>query len=261
MSSKLLAILSVPLALSFIGCTDSTESVTNDVVADSEGGDDAGPEVGPTKEAGVTNPSDAGSLDPTSTDQAGGDLGPSGSDSLGTTEVDSVPSTSLADASPDAGVVAPVPGDAGNADATVEGGVGNEVEGGADATADGSVACSDTFSITTTCVSGPCARTSYVHTFVVTWAGFEFAGTGTVVGDNGSDVEAAIEGSVVDDTLTFQFVYTNYVVGYTVDGVADVATDGTASGTGSGFDPRGASQDFTIAVSAMNVGCTSVNSR
>jgi hypothetical protein len=50
-------------------------------------------------------------------------------------------------------------------------------------------------------------------------------------------------------------VYTTYVPGYTVDGVAAVAEDGTALGTGNGFDPRGATQEFNVDVSTMNVGC------
>jgi hypothetical protein len=61
--------------------------------------------------------------------------------------------------------------------------------------------------------------------------------------------------AVADDTLTFHVVYTSIVPGYTIDGTAAVAEDGTASGTGRGYDPRGANQTFTLEVSTLNLDC------
>jgi hypothetical protein len=115
--------------------------------------------------------------------------------------------------------------------------------------------CDDAFSITVTCVAGPCARTTYVHEVVVTWNGLGFTGTGTVIGDTLTPVASEICGGVVGGTMSFHLVYTTYVPGYTVDGSAEIGEDGAASGTGSGFDPRGATQAFTVEVSPMNVGC------
>jgi len=114
--------------------------------------------------------------------------------------------------------------------------------------------CEDSFTITVTCVTGPCAQPTYVHSYNVTWVGHEFTGVGTAE-SGGTEYEQDICGAVADGTLTFHVVYTSVVPGYTIDGTATVDEDGTASGTGSGHDPRGADQTFTLEVSTLNLDC------
>lgn len=144
---------------------------------------------------------------------------------------------------------------AGEAGQGGEGGEGNPLCGNGDVIADPAT-CEDTFTITVTCVTGPCAQPTYVHTYNVTWVGHDFTGVGTAT-SSGTEYEQEICGSVANDTLTFHVVYTSVVPGYTIDGTAAVDEDGTASGTGSGYDPRGANQTFTLEVSTMNLDCVS----
>jgi hypothetical protein len=142
---------------------------------------------------------------------------------------------------------------AGEAGQGGEGGESNSLCGTGDVIADPAT-CEDTFTITVTCVTGPCAQPTYVHTYNVTWVGHEFTGVGTAE-SAGTEYEQDICGAVADGTLTFHVVYTSIVPGYTIDGTAAVAEDGTASGTGSGHDPRGADQTFTLEVSTLNLDC------
>jgi hypothetical protein len=67
--------------------------------------------------------------------------------------------------------------------------------------------------------------------------------------------EETICGAVSGTRLEYYAVYTTVVPGYTIDGVAAVAADGTAVGTGQGADPRGASQTFTSTITKLKVAC------
>jgi hypothetical protein len=116
------------------------------------------------------------------------------------------------------------------------------------------VTCTDHFTINVTCVGGPCAQQTYLHTYDVTWIGYEFTGTG-ISYEGATPYEETICGAVADGTLTFHAAYTTQVPGYAIDGTAELAVDQTASGVGTGHDPRGATQAFTLEVSTLNVGC------
>jgi hypothetical protein len=144
-------------------------------------------------------------------------------------------------------------GEAGQGGDGGQGGESSSLCGVGDVIADPAT-CQDTFTITVTCVTGPCAQPTYLHTYNVTWVGHEFTGVGTAE-SSGTEYEQEICGAVADDTLTFHVVYTSVVPGYTIDGTAAVAENGTATGSGSGHDPRGANQTFTLEVSTLNLDC------
>lgn len=114
--------------------------------------------------------------------------------------------------------------------------------------------CSDQFTMTVTCLSGPCVQQVYIHTYDVTWTGFQFSGTG-IVTESGTTFTESICGSVSDGELTFHAVYTTVAAGYTIDGTGTLAEDKTASGLSQGFDPRGATQQLGFEVSPLSVGC------
>jgi hypothetical protein len=114
--------------------------------------------------------------------------------------------------------------------------------------------CEDQFIISVMCVSGPCAKQVYEHTYDVTWVGFEFTGTGQT-SEGGTIYEETICGAVTGGTLTYHVVYTTVVPGYTIDGSGAIAGDGTATGTAIGNDPRGATQDVSFITSPLNVAC------
>jgi hypothetical protein len=115
--------------------------------------------------------------------------------------------------------------------------------------------CMDSFTITVTCVSGPCAQQVYVHSYEVTWNEYAFTGTGHGT-EGGLRYDERICGAVAGkNQLSFRAIYTTHVPGYTITGTATVGADGTATGTGHGNDPRGAMQEFTLVVSKMKVAC------
>ena len=114
--------------------------------------------------------------------------------------------------------------------------------------------CSDTFTITVTCLTGPCAQQTYVHTYDVTWNGYAFSGTGHST-EGSTRYDETICGAVAAGKMSYHAVYTTVVPGYTVNGSGTLTNGVITSGTGSGFDPRGATQTFSVVTSKMKVAC------
>jgi hypothetical protein len=103
-------------------------------------------------------------------------------------------------------------------------------------------------------VAGPCAQQSYVHTYDVTWNGYAFSGTGHST-EGATTYQETICGAVRSGQFSYHAVYTTVVPGYVIDGSGALSSTSIATGAGTGFDPRGATQAFTILTSAMNAGC------
>ncbi len=114
--------------------------------------------------------------------------------------------------------------------------------------------CADKFTITMLCSGGECDGQVFVHNYDVTWRGFEFGGTGESTA-MGNDYTESICGAIAGDKLAFHSIYTTIAAGYTIDGTATLASNNTAEGLASGVDAAGASQEFSIAVTALKVGC------